>query len=486
MKTPHLPFLLLGLLAAAPRPAPAQGAPPLQAALATVDAGEIRSDLEFIAADELRGRDTVSRGQRIAARYLRARLQRLGFRPGAGDRYLYEYPLESRTLDPASLGATLARGGQERELVHGRDYQVVGGWAVTDLDTEGGVVFGGAGEREDLQAGEPAGNWLLVRWSGQNLWRLAWPARRAGAVGLLLATDPAAESEPVLEHFAGAGGLGDPRVSWPASTQGGQRRSPFPVLALSDELAAELLAGDPAPGAALDAHLHERRAAVVEPVAAEDVCGLWPGRDPALRNEVILLSAHYDHVGASGKTIYNGADDNGSGTCGLLAVAEALAAYGPMRRSVLLIWVSGEEKGLWGSRAWAEQPLLPEGMRPVADINIDMIGRNAPETLFVTPSPEHDQYNRLTEVVQRCAALEGFPALGSADEYWGRSDHAMFARLGIPVCFLFAGEHEDYHRPTDTADKIDYDKIRRVVRTVVRTLDALQEDDLSLAPAAGD
>ncbi len=505
MKLPHLLGLFLGLLAASLPAAAPQGfvsghaatkadLAPVDAALASVDPDAIEADLRFLADDELRGRDTVSPGLRIAARYLRARLDLLGFQPGAGDRYLYGYPLEGRQLERGSLTATLTLGGQRRELVHGRDYRAAGRWAVTDLEREAGVVSCGDGGEGFFDAEELDGCWALCRYSGQSLWRLYWRAQRAGAVGLLLVSDDDAELGPVLAHFgADADRAFSERVSWPAKEgDGGRRRPPFPVLALSDELRDALLAGAPADGGRLDAQLAERRSADENPIVAENVCGLWPGSDPELRNEVILISAHYDHVGASGGEIYNGADDNGSGTSGLLALAEALVEYGPMRRSVMLIWVSGEEKGLWGSRAWAENPLLPDGMRPIANLNIDMIGRNGPKVLYVTPSREHEGYNGLTALMERFASAEGFGSfpegeeqgyegLGSADDYYGRSDHAQFAKLGIPVCFLFSGVHEDYHRPTDTVDKIDYDKIRRVVRLVIRALDALQTDELNLS-----
>jgi Zn-dependent M28 family amino/carboxypeptidase len=212
-------------------------------------------------------------------------------------------------------------------------------------------------------------------------------------------------------------------------------------------------------------------------IDCENVCGLWPGSDPALAEETILVTAHYDHVGVINGEIYNGADDNGSGTCGLMAIAEALTKAGPMRRSVMLMWVSGEEKGLWGSKAWTENPFLPGDHKPICDINIDMIGRNAPEKLLVTPTKDRPKdYNGLTRLAERLAPLEGFPTLGSADEYYTRSDHYNFAKMGLPVTFLFDDVHEDYHRPTDDVDKIDYDKIRRVVRLVVRMLDGLQVD----------
>ena len=221
------------------------------------------------------------------------------------------------------------------------------------------------------------------------------------------------------------------------------------------------------------------------PTVVENVCGLWPGSDPELRDEVLLISAHYDHVGARDGEVWNGADDNGSGSMGLLALAEGLRAFGPMRRSVMLMWVSGEEKGLWGSEAWARAPVLPAvlpGARAVCALNIDMIGRNRADELMITPTRHHRSYNGLTRLAEELAPAEGFERLGSCDEFWDRSDHASFSQhLRLPVAFLFAGIHEDYHEPTDTADKIDFDKVRRVVRLVLRMLDGMQADTLELA-----
>jgi Zn-dependent M28 family amino/carboxypeptidase len=144
------------------------------------------------------------------------------------------------------------------------------------------------------------------------------------------------------------------------------------------------------------------------------------------------------------------------------------------------MWVSGEEKGLFGSQAWTEKPWLPEGCKPVCDINIDMIGRNAKHQILITPTAQHAAYNGLTKLAESFFAEEGFTEVKSADEYYQRSDHAMFARLGIPITFLFNDVHADYHKPSDKPEKIDCDKIRRVVRVIVRMLDALQADALDL------
>ena len=135
-----------------------------------------------------------------------------------------------------------------------------------------------------------------------------------------------------------------------------------------------------------------------------------------------------------------------------------------------------------GSRAWTLDPWLPEGCRPILNINIDMIGRNAPDQLLVTPTKARaNDYNGLTRLVEALGPKEGFTDIGSADTYWNRSDHANFRKnLDIPVAFLFTDVHEDYHKPTDTPDKVDYDKLHRVVRLVVRMIDELQDPVLDL------
>ncbi|HKB14695.1 MAG TPA: M20/M25/M40 family metallo-hydrolase, partial [Planctomycetota bacterium] len=256
----------------------------------------------------------------------------------------------------------------------------------------------------------------------------------------------------------------------------------FPRVYLPDRSIDQLLAlagvREPGIGRALPVRFAEtRRMKSDATLDCENVAGFWPGSDPALSKQVVIVSAHYDHLGvASDGRIYNGADDNASGTCGLLALAEALAAHGPLACSVLLVWVSGEERGLWGSQAFVEDPWFPEDGKPVLDLNLDMIGREAPGRILVTPFDEtHPAYNGAARLAKEMAREEGFTDIGSNDGYYARSDHANFAKLGIPIAFLSNGPHADYHEPTDDPEKIDGDKIRRVARTVFRMLVALQE-----------
>jgi Zn-dependent M28 family amino/carboxypeptidase len=192
----------------------------------------------------------------------------------------------------------------------------------------------------------------------------------------------------------------------------------------------------------------------------------------------VIVVAHYDHLGVDldGK-VHPGADDNGSGVVALLALAEALAAHGPLECSVLLLWTSGEEKGLWGSQAFVADPCLPGGASPVACINLDMVGRHSGHQLSLTPFEEsHPSYSELAALAADLAQDSGFTELESADEVFHRSDHHSFLRLGIPVVSFYDHMTADYHAPTDTPEKVDGDKIRRVVRLVLSMLLELQGD----------
>ena len=492
---------LLAALLSFPVPLEPSGAAPtvtgdevrLGAALESVTTRGLSADLYFFASDDMRGRDTPSNEQRVAARFVRARLERLGFTPGAGDSFLYEYPLRSRRIDPEKSRLTVKGPGGERDFVFARDYFVPSSGDLVAHELEGPLVWCGDGESKDFDGvtlvrktgEEEERSWAVCRFSDLSARRRARNAESAGAAGLIVIADPEDTDDPAKAECArtteyalrGLTGYSPPRDEKPPRV--------LPQVLLTREASQALLATLgverlPERGQALPGSLHEVRAGSGT-VPAENVCAFWPGSDPVLAKDVVIVSAHYDHDGVKNGKIYPGADDNGSGSMGLLALAEALANYGPMRRSVMLVWVSGEEKGLWGSAAWTTAPTLPEGHRAVCDLNIDMIGRNAPDHLLITPTRARKEYNGLARLAESLAPLEGFPRLGSADEYWERSDHHNFAvHMGIPVAFLFSGEHEDYHKPTDTPDKIDYDKMRRVVRLALRVIDALQTDQLSL------
>ncbi|HEU0300096.1 MAG TPA: M20/M25/M40 family metallo-hydrolase [Longimicrobium sp.] len=219
------------------------------------------------------------------------------------------------------------------------------------------------------------------------------------------------------------------------------------------------------------------------PAVAPNVVAVFPGADPALRGEYVVLSAHMDHVGVGrpvrGDSIYNGADDDASGTSALLEVAEAFAALEQRpARSILFLGVSGEEQGLLGSHHFSENPTVPL-QSIVANVNIDMIGRNAPDDVVVIGK----NYSSLGPLVERVAAENpALLGLTASDDRWPgerfffRSDHFNFARKEIPAVFFFAGTHEDYHEPSDEVELIDADKAARVARMVFLTAHAVATD----------
>jgi hypothetical protein len=205
-------------------------------------------------------------------------------------------------------------------------------------------------------------------------------------------------------------------------------------------------------------------------VLAPNVVGLLEGADPVLKKQFVVFSAHMDHVGigapVNGDSIYNGADDNASGTTAVLALADAFARS-PERpkRSLIFLTVSGEERGLWGSAHFASQPPVPIDSI-VAALNIDMIGRNWRDTI-VAIGKEHSD---LGVSIDRVAREHPELRLSPIDDPWPneqfyfRSDHYNFARRGVPVLFFFSGVHGDYHEPGDEPRKIDVEKATRVAR----------------------
>lgn len=462
---------------------PAAGSASLEAALASIQAEKIRADIDYIACDDMGGRDTPSSGQRLTARFLRNRLQRLGLQPGAEGGWFHTYPLNFKRVKEPETRAWLEKDGTREELVLGRDYYL-SSRDLAAVDLTGGLLFCGSGTKEEVgQTLALRGKVALVIDRGDAGRRgdsgrsAAEVVAAVGAVAMVLmraddARGPAYEESfpPRLEA------LRNGAASWPSASEEPRLPRVYLPKATAKRLLALADVTTPRVGQELGVTFGEVVALQGDgTIQAENVCAWWPGESDTLAKEAIVVSAHYDHLGVDGAgQVFNGADDNGSGTTGLLALAEALVEYGPLDRSVVLIWVSGEEKGLWGSQAWSSAPWLPDGAKAVADINIDMIGRNAPDSLLITPTAKHPAYNGLVTVAERFAPQEGFTKLGSADDYYTRSDHAMFARLGIPVTFLFADIHKDYHKVTDDPDKIDCDKIARVVRVVLRMIAELQ------------
>jgi hypothetical protein len=212
---------------------------------------------------------------------------------------------------------------------------------------------------------------------------------------------------------------------------------------------------------------------------ASDVVGVLPGQDPALAGEYVFVTAHFDHLGDEDGTLYPGADDDASGTAGLLEVMRLLREAAP-RRSIAFLGVSGEEEGLLGSEAFLAEPPIPLAAIK-ADINMDMIGRGRAGELHVMPARRTGYVTTLTQDARSLASAHGITLSAGIEGYWQDSDHYSFARRAIPAICFNTGLHADYHQPTDTPDKIDYAKLTTAVK-IVRDL-ALRTANADAAPA---
>jgi Zn-dependent M28 family amino/carboxypeptidase len=233
---------------------------------------------------------------------------------------------------------------------------------------------------------------------------------------------------------------------------------------------------------------------------SSDVLGFMEGTD--LKDELVVISAHYDHLGKRDTVIYYGADDDGSGTVSVLEIAKAFsrakaAGKGP-RRSILFLANSGEEKGLWGSEYYAEHPVYPLDKTTV-DLNIDMVGRIDPNrkqgdsTNYVYVVGDDKLSSDLKPISiganKKYTKLEldyKFNDPKDPEQIYYRSDHYNFAKKGVPIIFYFDGIHKDYHRPSDTPDKINYDLLAKRARLVFFTAwemanrDAMLKRDIPL------
>jgi hypothetical protein len=215
-------------------------------------------------------------------------------------------------------------------------------------------------------------------------------------------------------------------------------------------------------------------------IKGENVLGYIEGSD--LKDELLIITAHYDHLGKHDSLIFNGADDDASGVSAALEIAEAFmlakkGGNGP-RRSILIMPVSGEEKGLLGSRYYTDNPIYPLE-NTVANLNIDMIGRlddwheNGNYVYLIgSDRLSYDLHNLNEKINDDYIGIDldyRFNDKDDPNRYYYRSDHYNFAKNNIPVIFYFNGVHEDYHKPSDTIEKIDFDKINTITRLIFLT-----------------
>lgn len=479
-----------------------------------ITAAQLKDYLYFVASDEMEGRNTPSRGLDLTAKFLALNLSRWGFKPAGTDgSFLQKFGLTSRQLLPDTSYASF--GGQTYKA--GEDFlaRPIGGAAT------GGLVYVGYGYAlkakginpyQDLDVrnkvllvveGMPKGVTFrdLTGKPGEDFDTPETFARRNGAQGIVYIPSSSTLNFWEQRHKSSL----NPTRPVPEAPQ-----TPLPAITASEKLLGLILQGEATDYETIKKQMGEgvlgnsfalgatKQISFTVNVKGnttmtQNVVAILEGSDPTLKNEYVAVGAHYDHVGvgaadATGDTIFNGADDDGSGTVAVLAIAEALVKGPRPKRSILLVWHAGEEKGLWGSEFVTANPPVPRE-QIIAQLNIDMIGRSkkegdtnprnvnltGPNEIYVIGSKMMStELGALSETVNdsylKLAFNYKYDAPNDPERLFFRSDHYNYAKRGIPIIFYFDGVHEDYHRQSDHADKIDYQKMEKVTRTIFATM----------------
>ncbi|MEP1139086.1 MAG: M28 family peptidase [Balneola sp.] len=476
----------------------------------TITMEGLKSDLTIIASDEFEGRETGEEGIRKATDYITKRYEAMGLTP-VGDNGTFEqsYDLNSPVVDGYNFILTDSEGNYVSETSLNKQEKgdfvpLIGG----SDNVSGKIIFAGLGMSNDEVNHLPevvADKWIMIildrELTNQSAIR---SLLNRGAAGVLLVMDHnepegfMTSAEQVQSRLGRGGSLSL------AYLQGRSGSTPA-WNRINPELAAQLLEKESVeelaqmgidikanPGAFIPGELEFTLShkAMVEQniVKASNIVAFLEGSDPDLKDEVVVLSSHHDHVGigrpdSTGDTIYNGADDDGSGTVGLLNTAQAMvdaakAGAGP-RRSVLFLHVSGEEKGLLGSRYYSDHPIYPI-KNTVANVNVDMIGRVDKEHeenkdyIYIIggeiiSSGLDSLLRRANEATVNLDLSKRYNDLEDPNQFYRRSDHWNFGRLGVPFIFFFNGVHADYHRPSDSIEKIEWEAITKRTQLIFTT-----------------
>ena len=484
----------------------------------SIQAARLKADITFLSSDALEGRRSLERGSQVAIQWIASEFAKAGLKPLAGDSYLQPVPIVEFIADRLSTFLTVRRGGKTATY-HAPD--ATANFA-NEVVVTGDVVFAGYGISapelgyDDYAGIDATGKVVLIFghepqendehsiFNGKGNTRYAnatykaLNAQRHGAAGILTMTDP-------NHHTGGAGAQAGGRDA-PSGTQarpsipsealldGG---AGIPVFTISAQAAADFFAaaGKKASDVqtAIDAGPRPMSFAVpdtsveLHPMLSErrrsnsyNVAGLLEGSDPTLQAETVIFSAHFDHDGIGPLGILHGADDNASGTAGVVELARAFA-LNPVKpkRSVLFIVFAAEERGLLGAYHYVAHPLRPLATTR-AEINFDMIGRNEAADPRVQTAISSDTSNELgligthyspdyRAVVERANEFVGLKLnykwdRDASNNVLFRSDQYPFLQHDIPAVWWFTGFHPDYHKITDTVEKINFEKMTKIVK----------------------
>jgi hypothetical protein len=533
---PAIGLLLATLLVVTPGQAASRGGP------SSFDVHDLREWLTYIASDELQGRDTFSAGLGLAASYIEAHLREWGVKP-AGDNGGYLQTVRVVGVKSTTHSTVTVDVGGERRTFTDDAVRFPRNAGANQRVTVNRVEFLGYGldapqaSHQDYEGHDVRG--AAVVWLGS-----AGPAGVDPALGRLLngrnryATDErfaAAVISATPEPRTGRGGRAAAAPAQPAGGRGAMPVADFTTAERLDHVVPPRVTGNDAFLEFLFSRAQvkypdlKRKADAREPLPSfrldgvtltfdintdyevvrtqltQNVVAIVEGSDPELKQTYVAFGAHYDHVGyaegeavsgpdgvrrigapgfvtpgAENDRIWNGADDDGSGTVTLMALARAYELGPRPKRSMLFVWHAGEERGLWGSRYFVDHPTV-ELARVVAQLNVDMIGRNRDDkasegnTVYLVGS---DRISTELDQVARAANDGLLRPLHlnyelndpfEPEQSYTRSDHYSYASRGIPVIFFHNGHHPDYHANTDEVPKIQFDKMARIAELIYAT-----------------
>ncbi len=486
-----------------------------------IQSSDLEADIMFLASDDLKGRNAGSAEDHIATDYIASEFLRLGLKPaGDGGTYFQNLEIHTARMDPAHTTLSARIAGVEHTYSLNRDFR----WSRQSLHPASacrGVVFAGYGINapeygyndfagidvkgkivlvlgREPQADDPHSKFMGA-WDTYHAfyWEKLEEARRRGAAGLLLVQDRVPRDvKPTPPSSPRASGGPDFALDGPMWD--------ILTFSITRDVADQLLAPGGKTTDALQAEINRAAHPASLEVPASEACmakaftdlethpgrnvaGLLEGSDAGLKSQAVLVTAHHDHMGAANGHIYHGADDNASGVAGLLETARAFVrGHVHPRRSVLFVAYDGEERIFLGSYYYVTHPIIPLD-RTVANINMDMIGRNENDANWPVPLDGNvnmvnvlgTRYNpRLREIIEQQNEGIGLKLdykmdAKDPDSLWSRSDHFWFAALHIPQVEFQTGLHPDYHTDHDTWDRINYPKLTRIARLVFLSVEAI-------------
>ncbi len=459
----------------------------------TISQEDLKEDLTILASDALEGRETGKRGQKMAAAYISAHYQELGLEApveNGSTKSYYQY-VELKKTKPGDI-YLIVNGNKLKSIEDGILYY--GSEKNTkEISTE--VVFAGSGSEKDFEKIDVKGkSVLIINVDMKGRLEANRIAKEKGATFMFIVRT---ESDEDYKNFIEKYSNYFTKAKMSLDDNKKENDDKLGVIYVSPSLAGEMfnLSHEKLLKSINDFNAGKKNALkkvksteitykldyIIKKIKSENVLGYLEGTD--LKDELIIITSHYDHEGIKNGEIYNGADDDGSGTVAVMDIAEAFAqaksdGNGP-RRSILFMNVTGEEKGLLGSSYYASHPIFPL-KNTVVNLNIDMIGRTGDREIETTnyvyligadklSSELHAISEDMNKTYTNMYLDYTFNDEAHPDRFYYRSDHWNFAKNGIPIIFYFNGVHADYHKPTDTVDKIEFDMLKKRAQLVFYT-----------------